>query len=66
MAKSRKNGGEKAHRKKIQKRNKQIKSQRNAMQKLFDEAMRNQIESLKQQQELESGSTINTNEETVI
>ena len=65
MAKSRKNGGEKAHRKKIQKRNKLIKSQRNAMQKLFDESMRKQLEALQQQTEEVSGITT-ANEQSIL
>jgi hypothetical protein len=59
MAKSRKRGGEKAHRKRIQKRNLAIKSQQNAMQKLFNESMKLQIEELRKKYESESGKTEN-------
>lgn len=57
MAKSKKRGGAKAHRKRIQKRNVEVKLMKSAYQKLFDEAMRTQIEELKKQ--YNSGSTEN-------
>lgn len=58
MAKSKKRGGETAHRKKVETRNQQIKGQQNAMQKLFNESMKTQIEELKKQREVEmSGDT---------
>lgn len=59
MATSKKRGGAKAHRKRVQSRNQQIKSEQNAMQKLFNESMRMQIEELKKKEEAESGSTVN-------
>lgn len=48
----------KEHRKKVAARNQQIKGQQNAMQKLFNESMRQQLEELKKQREVEmSGDT---------
>ena len=48
----------KEHRKKIVARNQQIKGQQNAMQKLFNESMKTQLEELKKQREVEmSGDT---------
>jgi hypothetical protein len=60
MAKSKKRGGEKAHRKRLQKRNNTLKAEQSAMQKLFNESMKAQIEALKQKDALEaSGLTAN-------
>ena len=51
----------KEHRKKVAARNQRLKSQQNAMQKLFNESMRQQIEELKKQREVEmSGETQTT------
>ena len=48
----------KEHRKKVAARNQKIKGQQNAMQKLFNESMRQQLEELKKQREAEmSGET---------
>lgn len=58
MSKSKKRGGAKAHRKRIAKRNGEIKVMKNAYQKLFDEAMKSQIEELKKR--YDSGNTENT------
>jgi hypothetical protein len=44
MPQSKKRGGARAHRKKIENRNKAVKAQQSAMQKLFNEAMKAQIE----------------------
>ena len=61
MAKSKVRGGAKAHRKKVVARNQKIDGQRNAMQKLFEESMRKQIEEMKKQDaEAKSGETENT------
>lgn len=57
MAKSRKRGGDKAHRKRIQNRNKIVNQQKTAMQKLFEESLRLQMEEIKKQKEAESGKT---------
>ena len=60
MAKSKVRGGSKAHRKKVEARNQKIDGQRNAMQKLFEESMRKQIEELKKRDaEAKSGDTEN-------
>lgn len=60
MGTSKKRGGAKAHRKRLQTRNSQIKVQENAMQKLLNESMKRQIEELKKKQEQsESGETSN-------
>ena len=51
----------KEHRKKVAARNQRIQGQQNAMQKLFNESMRQQIEELKKQREVEmSGETQTT------
>jgi len=59
MPQSKKRGGARAHRKKIENRNKAVKAQQSAMQKLFNEAMKAQIEELKKKQEETSGQTEN-------
>jgi hypothetical protein len=52
---------EKEHRKKVEARNQRLKGQQNAMQKLFNESMRMQLEELKKQREVEmSGETQTT------
>ena len=50
----------KEHRKKVAARNQKIKGQQNAMQKLFNESMRQQIEELKKQREAEMSGTTET------
>lgn len=50
---------EKEHRKKVAARNQKLKSQQGAMQKLFTESMKTQIEELKKKYEAESGTTKN-------
>jgi hypothetical protein len=57
MAKSKKRGGEKAHRKKVATRNQMVKAQESAMQKLMNESIKQQIEELKKKYETESGDT---------
>jgi hypothetical protein len=60
MAKSKVRGGAAAHRKKVEVRNQKIDGQRNAMQKLFEESMKKQIEELKKKDaEAKSGETEN-------
>lgn len=61
MAKSKVRGGAKAHNKRVQARNNKIQGQKNAMQRLFEESMRAQIEELKKKDELarQSGETEN-------
>ena len=49
---------DKEHRKKVAARNQKLKGQQNAMQKLFNESMKQQLEELKKQREVEmSGDT---------
>lgn len=64
MAKSKKRGGEKLHRKRVQNRNKVVKARENAIQKLFNESMKTQIEEMRKNYEAQSGNTENfeTNE----
>lgn len=59
MPVSKKRGGAKKHRAKIDNRNKVAKAQQNAMQKMFTESMKAQIEELKKKSETESGTTEN-------
>ena len=59
MGNSKKRGGAKAHRARVNKRNVQVKQQETAMQKLFNEQMKIQIEELKKKYESESGKTEN-------
>lgn len=60
MPQSKKRGGAKAHRKRVESRNSVIQGQKNAMQRLFEESMRKQIEELKKKAEAEeSGKTEN-------
>ena len=48
----------KEHRKKVAARNQKLKAQQNTIQKLFNESMRQQLEELKKQREVEmSGDT---------
>lgn len=47
MGKSKVRGGEKAHRKRVNNRNQSIKNQQSAIQKLFNESMKAQIEQMK-------------------
>ena len=46
MPKSRKRGGEKAHRKRVQARNNKIQNQRNQMQRLWEEEMMKRLEEM--------------------
>lgn len=59
MGTPKKRGGAKAHRKRVQKRNIEVKTQQNATQKLLQESMKRQIEELKKKYEQESGTTQN-------
>lgn len=59
MGTSKKRGGAKAHRKRIENRNVKIKSEQTAMQKFFNESLKRQVEELKKKQEAESGLTNN-------
>jgi hypothetical protein len=55
MPKSRKRGGEKAHRKRVQTRNNKIQNQRTRIQKLWEEEMMKRMQEINAQ----SGSTEN-------
>lgn len=61
MGKSKVRGGTKAHRKKVAARNQKIKSAQSAMQKLFNESMKAQLEELqKKYEEEKNGNTEST------
>lgn len=60
MGKSKVRGGAKAHRKKVASRNQSLKSQQSAIQKLFSEAMKVQMEEFQKKQELEKKGTSET------
>jgi hypothetical protein len=51
MGTSKKRGGAKAHRKRVQSRNQQINVQKSAMQRLFEEQIKMQIEEMKKKDE---------------
>lgn len=65
MPQSKKRGGAKNHRKKVQNRNNKILKQKDLMQKLFEDAIKQQVEELKKKNEELSGSTINAGMEPV-
>ena len=58
MGTSKKRGGAKAHRKRVQSRNQQINAQKSAMQKLFEEQIKMQIEEMKKKDAQVSGQTL--------
>jgi translation initiation factor 2B subunit (eIF-2B alpha/beta/delta family) len=61
MGNSKLRGGKKAHKKRVAVRNQNIKTKQTAMQKLFNETMKQQLEELKKQRETEmSGETETT------
>jgi molybdenum-dependent DNA-binding transcriptional regulator ModE len=60
MAKSKVRGGAKAHRAKIAARNQKLKSAQSAMEKLFNEAMKKEIEALKAKRDEEETTLENT------
>ena len=57
MPQSNKRGGAKAHRKKVTNRNNQIKRGQSAVQKLFEESIKQQVEELKKKHAESSGQT---------
>ena len=57
MGKSKLRGGAKAHRKRVENRNQTIKTQQSAVQKLFNETMKLQMEEFKKKQESEQNGT---------
>ena len=62
MGKSKVRGGAKAHRKRVENRNQNIKTQHSAIQKLFNETMKLQMEEFKKKQEAEQNGTSETNQ----
>jgi len=60
MGKSKVRGGAKAHRKRVENRNQTIKTQQSAIQKLFSETMKLQMEEFKKKQEPEQNGTSET------
>ena len=62
MGKSKVRGGAKAHRKRVENRNQNIKTQQSAIQKLFSETMKLQMEEFKKKQEAEQNGTSETNQ----
>jgi hypothetical protein len=54
MGTSKKRGGAKAHRKRVQSRNQQITAQKTAMQKLFEQQLKMQIEEMKKKDEAQA------------
>jgi hypothetical protein len=62
MGKSKVRGGAKAHRKRVENRNQNIKTQQSAIQKLFSETMKLQMEEFKKKQEENSSTPSNTEE----
>lgn len=63
MGKSKVRGGAKAHRKKVAARNQRLKTEQSAMQKLFNESMKAQLEELQKKYEAEKNGTTETNEQ---
>jgi hypothetical protein len=59
MGTSKKRGGAKEHRKRVEARNQKVNAERTAMQKLLNESMKKQIEELKKKYDAESGTTQN-------
>lgn len=65
MPKSRKRGGEKAHRKRIQARNQNIQNQRTRMQKMWEEEMMKKLEEMNaasgetENQEIDTSESMN-------
>lgn len=62
MGKSKVRGGAKAHRKRVENRNQNLKTQQSAIQKLFTETMKLQMEEFKKKQEAEQNGTSETNQ----
>ena len=62
MGKSKVRGGAKTHRKRVENRNQNIKTQQSAIQKLFNETMKLQMEEFKKKQEEEQNGTSETNQ----
>lgn len=63
MGKSKVRGGAKAHRKKVAARNHRLKTEQSAMQKLFNESMKAQLEELQKKYDAEKNGVQETNEQ---
>ena len=57
MGTSKKRGGAKAHRKRVQSRNQQINAQKSAMQRLFEEQLKMQIEEMKKKDQAQDAAS---------
>lgn len=57
MGTSKKRGGAKAHRKRVQSRNQQITAQKSAMQRLFEEQLKMQIEEMKKKDQAQDAAS---------
>lgn len=62
MGNSKLRGGKKAHKKRVATRNQRIKTEQTAMQKMFNESIKQQLEELKKQRDLETSGTTETQE----
>lgn len=62
MGNSKLRGGKKAHKKRVATRNQRIKTEQTVIQKMFNESIKQQLEELKKQRELESSGTTETQE----
>ena len=60
MGKSKVRGGAKAHRKRVENRNKTIQTQQSAIQKLFNETMKLQMEEFQKKSQEDSSTTDNS------
>jgi hypothetical protein len=60
MGKSKVRGGAKAHRKRVTNRNQNIKTQQSAIQKLFNETMKLQMEEFQKKSQEDSSTTDNS------
>lgn len=60
MSKTKKRGGAKAHRKRVQSRNQKFHAEQKAFQKIMTEGMLKQIEELNKMNQTESGNTVNS------
>ena len=60
MGKSKVRGGAKAHRKRVENRNQNIKTQQSAIQKLFNETMKLQMEEFQKKSQEDSSTTDNS------
>jgi hypothetical protein len=60
MGKSKVRGGAKAHRKRVANRNQNIKTQQSAIQKLFNETMKLQMEEFQKKSQEDSSTTDNS------